>query len=388
MRSNLYTTVLGLSLCCSTGLWAQDESAGLQADVKGFVDSYHAVRSESPNDWMSSRSRVRGELTLSHGQAGAYLSANLIYNAVLPDKTGFALREAYLTHNTPHWDVRVGRQIVTWGVADGLRLTDVISPMDYSEFLAQDYDDIRIPVGGLRIRYGRERWNLDVVAVPVAEYFVLPTEANNPWSVGALPPIEQPRHRLYNMEYGARWSAYLSGMDLSISALHTSQKTPELYRGQLCYRRMGMVGGDLSVPIRQVVVRLEVASYLYDEGATHALLGLDWYMPGSCTLSAQYAHQLKRKGEVDVNTGRRGSRQSGLATLRLSKDLCHSQLNVQTFAYVDGTNGDVFDRTSADYALTDQIHLLIGYDILHADSGQFYLYRHNSEAWIKAKYSF
>ena len=384
----IYCTLLCISLLDPSHLWAQDDEGGLRAGVKGFVDTYHAVRSESPHDWMSSRTRVRGELTLSHGQAGAFVSANLLYNAVLPDKSGFELREAYLTYNTSRWDVRLGRQIITWGVADGLRLTDIISPMDYSEFLAQDYDDIHIPVGAFRLRYGGERWNLEAVAVPVAQYFILPTGDDNPWSVGQLPPITTPRRRLYNMEYGARWSAYLSGIDFSIAALHTWQKTPELYHGQLCYRRMGMVGGDLSVPIRQVVLRAEVASYLYDEGATQALLGLDWYLPGSCTLSAQYAHQVKRHGALDLDSGRRGSRHSGLATLRLSKDLCHSLLTLQTFAYVDVSEGGVFDRTSADYALSDQIHLLIGYDVLYADRGQFYPYRHNSEAWIKAKYSF
>lgn len=54
---------------------AQDEDS-LRVDVKGFVDTYHAVRTESPNDWMSSRSRVRGEVTLEKGNAGAFVSAN------------------------------------------------------------------------------------------------------------------------------------------------------------------------------------------------------------------------------------------------------------------------------------------------------------------------
>ena len=31
---------------------AQDEDS-LRVGVKGFVDTYHAVRTEAPNDWMS-----------------------------------------------------------------------------------------------------------------------------------------------------------------------------------------------------------------------------------------------------------------------------------------------------------------------------------------------
>ncbi len=55
---------------------------------------------------------------------------------------------------------------------------------------------------------------------------------------------------------------------------------------------------------------------------------------------------------------------------------------------MDVTNGGVFNRLSADYALNDQLHALVGYDYLHGDKGSFALYTHNSEVWIKLKYSF
>ena len=107
------------------------------------------------------------------------------------------------------------------GRGDALRLTDIISPMDYTEFLAQDYDDIRIPVGGLRLRYSREKWSVEVVAIPVSSFFELPTDDNNPWSVGPVPIAAEPAHKFHNMEYGGRLSLFLSGVDLSFSALHT-----------------------------------------------------------------------------------------------------------------------------------------------------------------------
>ena len=48
----------------------------------------------------------------------------------------------------------------------------------------------------------------------------------------------------------------------------------------------------------------------------------------------------------------------------------------------------VFNRFSADWAATDQIHLLLGYDLFYAESGIFLTYAHNSEVWLKLKYSF
>ena len=364
---------------------AHDEDS-LRIGVKGFVDTYHAVRTEAPHNWMSSRSRVRGEVTLEKGYAGAFVSANLIHNAILKDRSGFQLREAYAYYSDDHWHVRAGRQIITWGVADALRLTDIISPMDYTEFLAQDYDDIRIPVGGLRLRYSREKWNAEAVAIPVSSFFDLPTDSENPWSVGQIPIGDEPKRRLCNMEYGGRLSFFLRGIDFSLSALHTWNKQPVICTGVGEYRRMTMLGGDVSLPVGKCVVRGEVAEYL-DElqsggaraASTNALLGFDWYAGNDWTLSAQYSHKYVAQGE---------HRNTGLSTLRISKDLLHNTLVLQTFAYFDVTNGGVFNRLSADYALNDQLHAILGYDYFSADSGLFAVYKKNSELFVKLKYSF
>jgi len=379
-----FLMVLLLCCCLPRPVAAQDEDS-LRISVKGFVDTYHALRTEAPHDWMSSRTRVRGEVTLEKGRAGAFVSANLVYNAILKDRTGFQLREAYGYYSDEHFDLRVGRQIIAWGVADGLRLTDIVSPMDYTEFLAQDYDDIRIPVGGLRLRYSREKWCAEVVAVPVASFFELPTDNQNPWSVGPIPISDEPSHRFCNMEYGGRLSFFLSGIDFSLSALHTWNKQPVICGGMGQYRRMTMLGADCSIPAGQFVVRGEVAEYL-DEAqpfgraaSTNALLGVDWYAGNDWSLSAQYAHKYVASGE---------NRNSGLATFRISKDLLRNTLALQSFAYIDVTNGGIYNRLSADYAINDQLHATLGYDFFQADRGSFIVYDKNSEVFVKLKYSF
>lgn len=48
----------------------------------------------------------------------------------------------------------------------------------------------------------------------------------------------------------------------------------------------------------------------------------------------------------------------------------------------------VFNRLSADWAATDQLHVILGYDYFYAKGGMFAVYAHNSEAWFKLKYNF
>ena len=378
MKSLLNLSLSGVAAFClsAAALPAQD---GLDYSIKGFVDTYHAVRTESPFNWMSSRTRVRGEFKLEYNDCGAFVSANLVYNALLPEMSGFQLREAYAYWDNPHWDIRFGKQIISWGVADGLRVTDLISPMDYTEFLAQDYDDIRIPVGALRIRYIHDSWNLEAVAVPVPEFFRLPTDPSNPWSVGILPQEVKPERVFKNMEYGARFSCFLGGVDFSLMALRTWTKMPELQGDHIGYHRLTVLGGDVSIPFGNFVFRGEAADNIDDDGHHQGsvLGGLDWYPGADWNLSVQFNHIWQGRGES-----------SSLATLRISKALLNNSLTLSTFAYADVHDGGVFNRLSADWAATDQIHALLGYDFFYAEKGMFARYAHNDEVWIKLKYNF
>ena len=393
---------------------ASDDNA-LQVQVKGFLDTYHAVRTEGRTDWMASRTRARGELKLEKGAASLFLSLNATYNGILKERTGLELREAYLSYAKGNFDLRVGRQIVVWGVADALRVTDCVSPFDYTEFLAQDYDDIRMPVNGLRAKYTRGSVTLEAVCNPVVDFFVLPTDERNPWAI-RLPSAPQPyttdlesgkpEKKIKNMEFGGRASVNLSGIDFSVSALWTWNKLPALcpalsgdgrtlhISGQYC--RMTMLGADCSLPVGQFVLRAEVAEYIGEaqgrglgqnavrRNTLNALAGVDWYPGNDWNISVQYCHKYTSGNLAALSV----YRNAGLATARLSKELLHNTLKLSTFAYVDVASGGIFNRLSASYSLNDDIELTAGYDYFHANKGKFAMYGKNSEAWVKMKYSF
>ncbi|WP_281669850.1 DUF1302 family protein [Segatella buccae] len=392
---------------------ASDDNA-LKVQVKGFLDTYHAVRTEGRADWMASRIRARGELKLEKGAASLFLSLNATYNGILKERTGLELREAYLSYAKGNFDLRVGRQIVVWGVADALRVTDCVSPFDYTEFLAQDYDDIRMPVNGLRAKYTRGSVTLESVCNPVADFFVLPTDEHNPWAI-RLPSAPQPyttdlesgkpEKKIKNMEFGGRASVNLSGIDFSVSALRTWNKQPALcpamsgdgrtfhINGQ--YRRMTMLGADCSLPVDQFVLRAEVAEYIGEaqgsglgqnavrRNTLNALAGVDWYPGNDWNISMQYCHKYTSGNLATLSV----YRNAGLATARLSKELLHNTLKLSTFAYIDVASGGIFNRLSASYSLNDDIELTVGYDYFHANKGKFAMYGKNSEAWVKMKYS-
>ena len=402
--------VILIAICCSAN--AQD------LDFSGFIDSYHAVRLEKPNDFMSSRSRFREELRIISGSSSLYVSINANHNYLLPDRTFIELREAYFNYAGQNWDLRAGRQIIIWGVADGFRITDIISPMDFTEFLARDYDDIRMPVDALKFRAFKENIKLELVFIPVLQTYIYPADPKNPWSIippsnegpeMIIAPANKPEATMKNSEVGGKLSFYLSGFDVSVSSLYTWNKMPvfetaftESYDTTILtpvHQRLGMTGIDLSKPIGSFVLRAEGAyfagenhtsrmngntSHLIEKDVARYMIGLDYYPGSDWTVTGQFA----QTSIIGFNDDLEGDQHTFLATLGISKKVLRSTLALSSFGYVDITNGGYFNRTSIDYSLSDHIHLLTGVDLFGGDGGMFGIYKDNSEIWMKVKYSF
>lgn len=395
----------------SVAAFAQDGDGDFKVKVKGFADTYHAVRCDKPNDWMSSRTRLRGELSLQKKNTEIFFSANAVYNSLISDYSGFKIRELFVSQTFGSFELRAGRQIITWGVADALRLSDIISPMDYSEFLAQDYDDIRIPENALRLKYSKNSFSAEALAVPVIETFDLPVDVRNPWAISitgndSIIADEKPDFKIENMEFGGRLTWFLSGVDFSVSALRTYNKMPVYSILYLSpnekliaipqHERMTMTGFDFSVPLGKFVFRGEFAEY-FDEAqqpaigqqvvsknTANALLGVDIYPGNDWNISLQYAHKYIDHYNNDFNA----YRNSGTATIRVSKELFRNTLNINTFAYIDVADGGIYDRTTFDYAVNDMLHIALGFDYFNADKGMFKMYDKNSEVFMKIKVSF
>ncbi len=395
--------------------WGQEdrESSWL---LKGFVDTYHAIRSEAPNDFMSSRTRVRGEIGWSFEGSTLFVSFNATHNALLKERTGFDLRESYLDHRKQNWGFRLGRQLVIWGVADGVRITDLVSPMDMTEFLAQDYDDIRMPVNALRFFVFNEKMKLELLVVPTFEGYRLPADIRNPWNV--LPKNtsqsfvwseegSSPKLSFSNIEYGGKLSFALPGVDFSLASLHTWNKMPVItYRPTTThvevspqYYRMGFFGGDVSKPLGPFILRGEMAfnvdkhfSYKPETGnmaqkgfnTVNYLVGVDWYAPHEWTVMTQFSSESILGYENQIAQPHHNS----LLTLNVSKKLLDNTLQFSNFTYFDLNHKGWYSRFTSSYDLNDHIRLSAGYDWFGGTEGVFGMYKNNSEIWIRARYSF
>lgn len=385
-----------------------------QFDVSGFADTYHAVRIKSPNDFLSSRNRLRLEAYSDFDNTHLFVSFNAMHNYVLSDQTGIELREAYFDYASDNWDLRIGRQIVVWGKADGLQITDLVSPFDYTEFLARDYDDIRIPVDAIKFRSLNDDFDIELIWLPIFQKGILPG-LKSPWAFPSpglsnvsnlkFRDLEFPKKSFANSEFGGRILLYLPGVDMSFSSFHYWNDFPVIESEELNdtltvsqkFYRSTFIGADLSYPVDDFVIRSETALYLnkrfssldpnpssVKSNSISLLVGVDWYPGNDWNLSVQLADEII----FNHNKFYTSEKHTWLCTFNISKSLLRNTVKISSFAYLGLEETNIFNRTSIDYSLTDEFHLLSGIDIFVGDKGMFGQFSDNSEIWIKSRYNF
>ncbi len=74
-------------------------------------------------------------------------------NLAWPQDSDVWLREAYVDYLSDRLDVRLGKQQVVWGTADGVKILDAVCPTDMREFTLDNFADSRIPLWMAKFEY-------------------------------------------------------------------------------------------------------------------------------------------------------------------------------------------------------------------------------------------
>lgn len=156
----------------------------------------------------------------------------------MPEKTRW-LRECYLDIYTDRLDIRAGKQQVVWGTADGVRILDMVNPLDYREWTLKEYVETRIPLWMINIE-GELLMDGHLQLLLIPDYqpnyyapagapFTLRTvniggqaAANWTQAGGTVQTIDdKPGKQLKNTKIGVRWQNIIGGWDYTLNYLHT-----------------------------------------------------------------------------------------------------------------------------------------------------------------------
>jgi hypothetical protein len=323
------------------------------------------------------------------------------------------LREAYMDIYFNAVDLRIGKQQIIWGKADGVFITDIVSPKDLSEFLLRDFDEIRMGVTSLKANYYLGDNTFEFVWAPNFISTQMP-DANSIW----FPQLDFPAATVYdysqkevgtefgNSEVFAKFSAITSAIDFEIMGGYMWDDDPTMHIAKNLtgltvtprHHRLGLAGGSFSSTLGGFVLRGEGAyyngKYFNSEDATfadatveknylHYLIGVD-YTLWDIRLSSQFIQQAILDYDKHINN----DEYENTMTILASKDFLRETLRLDLFSYIGLNNSDALIRPKVIYDLADGFELLLGANIFVGSEGNFGQYDNNDMIYTKIKYSF
>jgi hypothetical protein len=390
-------------------------------DFTGYVRNYSGMLDgNGSNDFVILQNTFN--LNIEKSMSGSSFKVNPLIYHNNSDSITFKLREAYLDLYFDDFDIRLGKQQIVWGKADGVFITDIVSPKDLYEFLLPEFDEIRIGVVGAKLNYYIGGNTLELVWLPVFTPTNLP-KTNSIWSPEMnflIPPTidyskEEVKPSLENSELFLKYSALTEAIDFELMAGYMWDDDPTMFStfipsssgGNLIvtpeHKRISLAGGSFSTTLGPIVFRGEGAYYFgkyfntnnlaenngaIEKDYIHYMLGADFNL-FDINFSAQFIQKAILDYEEIIEPNAMFADQyNNMMTFLAKYSMLNETLELEFFSYYDFEYNDALFRPRILYDYSDTINLQFGANIFTGSEGQFGQYRLNDMVYGKIKYSF
>jgi len=299
-------------------------------------------------------------------------------------------REFYVSRNASDYSLKLGRQQVVWGKTDGLRLLDVINPLDLREFILDDFIDSRIPLWMLNSEWYVGESSIQFLLIPQLSFDRLSNVGGQFYfspdvpaglqtqSLATQTPTQTPK----NWQYALKWARQVEDWDLTVNGIYGWGSDPVYFyqfknlttlEFQPEIRRRRILGASGDKPIGESVFRFET-SFTPDEcreidnGLEHrgfirqnllsVALGLDWYK-SNWLISPQWFQEVIIK--PDSKLSKHDS--TSYASLLVTKKFLHDKLNMRLFYLYGVSDHDQWFAPYVSYQMFGQYELSLKVDI-------------------------
>jgi hypothetical protein len=416
-NTKMKTKGLILTLLISMGLYTKAQ----QVDINGFVRNYTSVLYNNGDFNM-----LQNTLNLNFETIGdkVALKANPMIYLYGIDSVDFQLREIYLDLYFNSIDLRIGKQQVVWGKADGVFITDIVSPLNLTEFLLPDFDEIRVGVYAAKFDYYFGNSTVEAIWKPVYAGNELPPSGSiwfKPPEMPAPATFDYSKEKIdanfENSEIYLKYSLSSSAIDFDVMGAYVWNQNASMHiqkefgldpdgnptlTGLLItpeHHRLYVTGGSFTSTIKSFVLRGEAAYYdgkyfqtadpkaedaLTQKNYLHYVLGLD-YGTGNLKLSTQFI----QKYIMDYENMMDEDEVQNTMTFLARYDAMRETLHLELFSYVGLNYGDALIRPKMTYDFSDSFSILLGSNIFVGDErGMFGRHTNNSMIYTKIKYNF
>lgn len=363
----------------------------VHAQVDGFVEARIGGRTQSdPGQDSASIREVRGQVDLKEflGPVDLELKADLVFDDLDGDRgdvdldTGagwFDLRSASVAFRPTDWtDVKLGRQVLTWGTGDLLFINDLF-PKDWQSFFnGRDVEYLKAPSDALWVANYVGAWTLDFIWTPQfdADRYL----DGNGISFGNrmfTPENPMPADVPTGSEVNVRVSRYLGSVEIAAYGYDGYWKSPGGFseEGRAQFPRLSVYGASAQAPGFGGLVNGEFGYYdsrddrdgvdpMVPNSEVRALVGYTRELMSNFTLGVQGYVEWMQKHDDYKNTLPEGmpvrDELRQVSTLRLTRQLMNQNLTLSGFLFASPTDEDGYLRASVEYKWSDTLTTTLG----------------------------
>jgi hypothetical protein len=316
--------------------------------------------------------------------------------------------EVYIsTSLTDTLDVKLGRQVVVWGKADNVRVTDILNPLDNRIPGMVDIKYRRLPVTMSKLDYYTGNWSLNGLILHEVRFDKQPV-FNSDFFPGTTPaPAEAipADFTVDNQQYGLALNGIFSGWDLSLyqawvydnrAHLSTDGESP-----QLVHNRVSMTGFTTNMAHGNWLFKAEGAWWSGLEFAAtddktftriDLMAGVEYTGFSETVLSLEAVNRHLVHFDQRLEKAPDYSEQDQQQTVFMAtRDFLNDTLTAKLLCSLFGSFGDdgAFERLQLDYDLDD--HSTITGGIILYQDGDAYAFSEvedNDRIFLEYSYAF
>jgi hypothetical protein len=310
---------------------------------------------------------------------------------------------------TPELDIKFGRQIVSWGVSDLIRVNDAINPTDNRVPGLTDIKDLKLGVVMTKLDYfpsSDSSISYQGILINEHRFSLYPRYGSDFKSTSDLDEVK-PNNSLKNTGIGLALNKTLLSADASLYYLHTYVDKPVLDAGKISLNnnKANKVGIAYNVVNGSFLIKAEAsytdsvnynldASTIVDKPVSKILLGFDYNGFTDTNLTYEIAQETIGKYDVLLNNQYNMNLEEKTHTqaFRVSKRLLNDELEVNGMVMAFGTslNSGGVVKISTTYDYTDNIDINAGHiNYLSSDNNSFIDgIKDNDRLFLKVNYKF
>jgi hypothetical protein len=416
-----WLTFWGASLLLSVFFAAKLTLAqGANISFHGFGQGNYTSNLSSANPdngdfkWAGERFQLKLDASLSAFRSFAKVDA--FYDHI-DNEAELELREGFVDYASASWDLRVGRQIITWGLGDLIFINDVF-PKDYEAFFSgRPLEYLKKGMDGARIGLYPSFTSIELIAIPFFEPNNFPQQ-NRFWMFDPLPGLtnreeKEPTTSFRNTEFAARLYRDVAGFDASLYFYKGFFRQPWVMPDHptmptkltLFYPKLSVYGASLQGSGWGGVLSLEAGYYdsrqdgngadpLVPNSQTRFLIGYQRQLWHDFTIGLQYYGEYMHDYaayERSLPSGfPKEDRLRQLTVSRLTQFLVHQTLRFSFFSFYSPSDGDYQLNPEVKYNFSDHIWTAVGANVFGGGESwsQLGQFDKNDNVYLQLRYEF